>query len=72
MKLDYDKKTDSLYFELRKGKYERSKKVSDGVVVDFDKDGKVLGIEILTVKDIIPSFAPGKTKNICKSSVATA
>ena len=62
MKLNYDKKTDSLYLELRKGEYKRSKKVSDSVLVDYDDTDKVLGIEVLGVKDVIPSFAPAKTK----------
>ncbi len=70
MKLNYDKKTDSLYLELRKGKYDRSKKISDGVLVDFDKTGKVLGIEVLAAKDIMPSFTPGKTKLIFGSKIA--
>ncbi len=62
MKINYDPKGDSLFLELMKGKYNRSKKISDGVVVDFDKGGKVLGIEILGVKSMVPSFVPGKTK----------
>jgi uncharacterized protein YuzE len=36
--------------------------VSGGVVADYDDKGKILGLEILAVKDIIPSFSPSKTK----------
>lgn len=61
MKFNYDPKTDSLYLELRTGTYDRSKKVSDEVVVDYDKKGKVLGVEVLTAKKTIKSFVPGKT-----------
>ncbi len=50
MKFNYDPKTDSLYLELTTGAYDRSKKVSDGVVVDYNKNGKVLGIEVLAAK----------------------
>lgn len=62
MNFNYDPKTDSLYLEFRTGTYDRSKKVSDGVVVDYDKKGKALGIEVLMAKKTIKSFVPGKTK----------
>ncbi|MDO8514874.1 MAG: DUF2283 domain-containing protein [bacterium] len=62
MNLNYDPKTDSLYLELRSGKYDRSKKVSGGIMADYDDKGKILGLEILGVKDIIPSFSPSKAK----------
>lgn len=62
MKISYDPKTDSLTLELAKGKYERSRKVSEDVLVDYDRKGKILGVEILAAKKIIPSFSPGKTK----------
>lgn len=71
MKLNYDRKTDSLYLELRKGGYKRSKKVSDSVLVDYDDTDKVLGIEVLGVKEVIPSFVPGKTKMTYGSRLAT-
>lgn len=67
MKINYDPKSDSLFLELAKGNYERSKKISDDVLVDFDKKGKVLGIEILAAKENIKSFIPGKTKINWKS-----
>ncbi len=61
MKISYDPKTDSLFLELAKGKYERSKKISEDILVDYNKGGKILGIEILSAKKTIPSFAPGKS-----------
>lgn len=62
MKISYDPKTDSLFLNIKNGKYFKSKKISDSVVVDFSKEGKVLGVEILTAKENISSFVPGKTK----------
>lgn len=62
MNLNYDPKTDSLYLNLAKGKYDRSKKISENVLVDFDKKGNVLGVEVLSAKKMIPSFVPGKAK----------
>lgn len=60
MKINYDPKVDALYIELAKGKYNVSREISPVVVVDEDKNGKVLGIEILDATDSIPAFDPSK------------
>lgn len=62
MKINYDPKVDVMYIELAKGKYDASRVVSDSVVVDEDKNGKVLGIEILDATESIPSFDPKNIK----------
>lgn len=62
MKINYDSKVDAVYIELAKGKYEVSREISHSVVVDEDKNGKVLGIEILDASINIPSFDPKNTK----------
>lgn len=49
MKINYDPKADAAYIQLTRGKYEVSREISDSIVVDEDKKGKVLGIEILNV-----------------------
>ncbi len=61
MKTKYDKKIDAVYIELGKGKYEVTRKISDAILVDEDKNGKVLGIEILDVSKNINAFDPSKT-----------
>lgn len=60
MKIHYDPKVDAVYIQLAKGKYEASREVSDAIVVDEDKDGKVLAIEILDASENIPAFDPKK------------
>ena len=60
MKMKYDSKIDAVYIELAKGIYDSSRKISDAVVVDEDKNGKVLGIEILDATENIPAFNPKK------------
>lgn len=60
MKMKYDSKTDAVYIELAKGVYEISRKVSDSVMVDEDKKGKILGIEILDATKNITKFDPQK------------
>jgi uncharacterized protein YuzE len=62
MKINYDPKIDAIYIELAKGKYEVSREISDAVVVDEDKNGKILGIEILDAQKNIKAFDPRKTK----------
>lgn len=48
MKLTYDKAVDALYIEARaKAKVARTMKVSETVRVDFDAEGRLVGIEIL-------------------------
>jgi uncharacterized protein YuzE len=58
MKINYDSKTDAMYIELAKGKYDVSREISHSVIVDEDKNGKVLGIEILDATENIPAFDP--------------
>ena len=62
MKIHYDQKVDAVYIDLAKGKYEVSRKISDSIVVDEDKKGKVLGIEILDASKNISAFDPKNTK----------
>jgi uncharacterized protein YuzE len=46
MKLHYYPETDSLYIELQNQPSTDSIEISDGLVVDIDADGKVVGIDI--------------------------
>lgn len=62
MKIKYDKKVDSLYFTLAKGKYSDSVKVSQNVLIDKDMDGNILGIEVIDATENIPAFNPQNIK----------
>ncbi len=46
MKLHYDAATDSLYIDLADRPSVDSEEVADGIVLDFDGDGQVVGIDI--------------------------
>jgi uncharacterized protein YuzE len=46
MKLKYYPETDSLYIDLRDKPSAESREVSEGVVLDFDQDGNLVGIDI--------------------------
>lgn len=53
MKVEYDDDADALYIAIRKGSYEISEEISDDVILDLDKNCRILGIEILGVSDKI-------------------
>ena len=46
MKLNYDPATDSLYIRLSERPSVDSDKVADGVVLDYDAQGALVGIEV--------------------------
>ena len=46
MKLLYYEETDSLYIEFRDGTGVEAREVSEGVIVDLDGQGNVVGLDI--------------------------
>jgi len=46
MKYSYDEESDSLFICLRDGEYDESEEIYDGFVIDFDKSGRPLNIDI--------------------------
>ncbi len=46
MRLSYDKETDSLYIHLSNTPSVDSDEVADGVVLDFDSNGGLVGIDV--------------------------
>ncbi|MEX0750883.1 MAG: DUF2283 domain-containing protein [Dehalococcoidia bacterium] len=46
MRLHYYAETDSLYIDLSSKPSKESNEIADGIVIDFDEDGKVVGIDI--------------------------
>ena len=49
MKIEYDPKADAMYIRLKSGSIAVSDEIRPGLVIDFDEEGKVLGIEMLDV-----------------------
>lgn len=47
METKYDEEVDILYIRLKKGEFAKNKKLDDLTILDLDKKGDVLGIEIL-------------------------
>jgi len=51
MRIKLDLESDVLYFRISEDPIEESEEVSKGLIVDYDAGGKVVGLEILNVKD---------------------
>ncbi len=49
MKLRIDKNNDALYLRLDESKIVESEEVSPGVILDFNGNGQVIGVEILNI-----------------------
>jgi len=49
MKLKVDEENDALYFRLDESSIVESEEVQPGVILDFNADGHVVGIEILNL-----------------------
>ena len=49
MKISVDKESDTLYFRLDESKIVESEEVRPGIILDFDKNDRVVGIEFLNI-----------------------
>lgn len=49
MKIEYSKEADAIYVYFKEEYVARSKEIEDGVVIDFDEKGQLIGIEVLDV-----------------------
>ena len=47
MKIEYDREADALYIQFCEAFVEESRDIEDGVVIDLDKEGHIIGVEIL-------------------------
>ncbi len=50
MKINYDEQTDILYLVIRKGPAYDSEELNEDLRVEYDKKGKIVGIELLEAK----------------------
>ena len=51
MRIQYDPSADAMYIRLAEGVVADTDEVREGVVLDYDAGGKVLGIEVLNVSE---------------------
>ena len=51
MKVIYDKETDTLSILLRAGRVAESDEVRPGLILDYDKSGRLLSLELLDASE---------------------
>ena len=49
MKITFDKEADAVYIEISNEKFVKNKKMDNETIIDLDKNGKIIGIELLNV-----------------------
>lgn len=59
MRLKVDKESDALYFRLDESAIVESEEVAPGVILDFNSEGRVVGVEMLGLSDRV---SPDKLK----------
>ncbi len=70
MKINYYPETDSLYIDLSHKPSVDSREVSDGVVLDYDEIGNIVGIDIdqastkLDINEIVLGRLPVQTTHV--------
>ena len=57
MKMRYDSEVDALYIRILDEKAFESEEVSEGIVVDYTKDNKVIGVEVLNASKRLIEFS---------------
>ncbi len=70
MKIKYYKETDALYIDLSSRPSVESKEISEGIVLDYDAEGNIVGIDIdnasrkIDLKEIILGKIPADVETI--------
>ena len=53
MKIKYDKETDILYVRFLETKIAESEEQKPGIIMDYDADGNMVGLEVLNASEKI-------------------
>jgi len=53
MRISYDEEADALYIRLKETPYYESDEVREGVLLDYDDKGNVIGLEILDASEYL-------------------
>lgn len=55
MKVNYDERSDAMYIRFSDEDYFESDEVKEGIILDYNKAGKVIAIEILDTAKNLPA-----------------
>ena len=53
MRIRYSEKSDAIYIRFREEDYFESDEIKEGVILDYDKNGNIIGIELLDASDYL-------------------
>ena len=56
MKIRYDKDADAMYIKLKEDEIVNTKEIDRNTIIDLNKKGEIIGIEILFVKERNPKL----------------
>ena len=68
MKVSYDRETDILNIVLRKARIDESDEVNPGVILDLDRRGNVIGIEILDASKRVQNLGSVQSESLARKS----
>jgi len=68
--LEYDTDSNALYIRLKRGKVAESEPISDNLILDLNKKGEIVGVEILGPKPIDVTKFSYPIKVITKKQVS--
>jgi len=71
MKFNYYEETDSLYIDLRDQPSVDSREIQDGVIIDLDEEGQIVGIDIDHASKVV-DLTDLKAKSLPLKSVAVS
>lgn len=57
MRISYDEVDDAMYIRFSEAEYYQSDEVKEGVILDFDKEGKIIALELLDVSKRLPGVS---------------
>ncbi len=58
--LEFDPAADAAYFEISDAEIETSREIEPGIIADLDAEGRIVGIEVLSVSKRVNQVQPMK------------
>ncbi|AZO00073.1 DUF2283 domain-containing protein [Mesorhizobium sp. M9A.F.Ca.ET.002.03.1.2] len=55
LKLEYDPEANAAYIRLSSEAIRESEEVSAGIVLDYDAEGRIVGMEVLDAREHLPA-----------------
>ena len=69
VRIESDSKADAMYIWLRKARYDISEELAENVIIDLDRRGRIIGIEVLDASKNLGKELVSKILNTEKLAV---